>query len=706
MTRAALKGRATGGFSKNMAPQAVKPGAGKAAGLEPPQTEAGTRRALFGLGDFTWRDLALLFAAVVVIAGVSVAAVHSPVRSLAFLQLAEQWLIDFRLTLLTPGKADPHPNIVIAAITEETLATLEYRSPVDRGFLAQVVNQLREKGAYAIGMDFLFDQPTVKEKDDALRAALGAWPVPPVVAWAGFEEGLTKKQVDSIEKFFDGVRIRRGFATLDDDEDGTVRAIYPGRPDDVTKQWEPGFPGALAAQIGVEPPRQPLGLAYLTRAKPSEPAFEVYEAHLLADLPAPLFKGKTVLVGVDLPDADRHRTPLATVPRYYGGSMPGVMVHAQALSQLLDGRTLPRVNGAAEIALALLAAVLAMGLVLVETRAWIKATASAALVVLFIVVAGAPLVFNGPLLPLLAPILAFVGALTAGSVYVARRYRDKKRFIRDAFARYVEPKVVQRLLENPDALVTEGETREMTLLFTDMENFTAMSEAIQPKTLVGVMGQYFDGICEIVIARGGTIDKFIGDAVVAIFNAPGALPDHAARAVDAALAIGKFTDEYRQRVKKDINLSLGITRVGVHTGNAVVGNFGSSTRHNYTAMGDTVNTASRLEGANKRLGTAICVSEATARRCKKMEFLPVGTLGLKGKTGRIDAFMPLGREQSGQPWFRAYMEAYRLLRDGKAEAADAFAKVGASNPASGVAAMHAKRIQSGARDIIVALEEK
>ena len=123
-------------------------------------------------------------------------------------------------------------------------------------------------------------------------------------------------------------------------------------------------------------------------------------------------------------------------------------------------------------------------------------------------------------------------------------------------------------------------------------------------------------------------------------------------------------------------------------------------------MGDAVNTASRLEGANKHLGTAVCVSEATARRCRKIEFLPLGTLRLKGKTGRVDAFTPVGREQSGETWFRAYMDGFRLLREGKEEAAQAFARVGGGNPAAGVAAKHAERIQKGSRDLLVALEEK
>jgi adenylate cyclase len=425
---------------------------------------------------------------------------------------------------------------------------------------------------------------------------------------------------------------------------------------------------------------------------------------MVPDLPAELFKGKTVLIGADLPDADRHRTPLATVLGHGAGSLPGVVIHAQALSQLLDGRVLPKVNRTTEIALTILAALAAIGLMLVDTKVWVKAVSAIGLVAGFVVAVSLPLYYSGPLLPLVAPILAFLGAVTAAALYVAGRYRDKKRFIRDAFARYVEPRVVQQLLEDPSALRTEGEVRELTLLFTDMENFTVMSESIEPTVLVKVMSQYFDGICELLIKHGGTIDKFIGDAVVAIFGAPVGLPDHAARAVDCAVAIRKFTEEYRQRALKEFGVKLGPTRIGVHTGNAIIGNFGSALRHNYTAMGDTVNTASRLEGANKHLGTTICVSEATARHCKRVIFLPLGTLRLKGKQGRIDAYTPMDKESSTLPWFRAYMDAFRLLREGKAEAADAFAKVAPDNPAAAIAAIHAKRVQSGARDLVVALD--
>jgi CHASE2 domain-containing sensor protein len=386
----------------------------------------GRRPTLLGPGDFTWLDLATLAAIAVVIAGFSTAAV----RFLPFLSVADHWLIDFRLTALSNGSPGPHPSIVVVTITEETLATLEYRQPVDRGLLANTINQLRAKGARNIAVDLLFDQPTAKEKDLALRLSLSDWPVAPVVAWAGLEEGLTRLQAQTLERFFEGVHVRRGYVTLESDEDGTVRAIYPGRLDHMTKEFDLGFPGAIAAQIGITPPEQSIGLYYMTRRNLREPMFLQYEAHMVPDLPAELFKGKTVLIGADLPDADRHRTPLATVLGHRAGSLPGVVIHAQALSQLLDGRVLPKVNLSTEIALSSLAALAAIGLMLVDTRGWVKATGAAGMFAGFVVLVSVPLYYGGPLLPLAAPILALLGALTAAALYVAGRYRDKYRLTR------------------------------------------------------------------------------------------------------------------------------------------------------------------------------------------------------------------------------------------------------------------------------------
>jgi adenylate cyclase len=395
-------------------------------------TKPVSAKALPGFDDFSWIDIVKLGLAAVVIGGLSVSAV----RGVTFLAQAEQYLTDLRLYALSPGTPEPHPDIVLVTITEETLATLAYRSPIDREFMANLIDSLQRKGAKALGIDILFDQPTIKEKDDQLRQALDQWPAPPVVAWAAQAEGLSNKQVDYLSSFLDGLRVQRGFVTMMSDDDGTIRTIYPGRADDVTKEWRPGFPGAIAAQLGTAPPREPLGLFYQTRRDSLiKPVFREYDASVVADLPDTLLKGKIVLIGINLPDADRHRTPLAAILGHGAASLPGVLIHAQALSQILDGRQVPRVGGRLDFVMAILAAVVTMALVLVEARGLIKSAAWAGAVIGFIVLTSLPLYYGGPLLPMVAPLLALLGSMTVASAYAARHYRGQLRDMRMNLAR-------------------------------------------------------------------------------------------------------------------------------------------------------------------------------------------------------------------------------------------------------------------------------
>jgi adenylate cyclase len=331
-----------------------------------------------------------------------------------------------------------------------------------------------------------------------------------------------------------------------------------------------------------------------------------------------------------------------------------------------------------------------------------KAATSLAALAIHAGATGLALNAGGPLVPIVAPTLAFLGSLSAGGVYLARRYRDKRRLIREAFQRYLEPRVVQQLLDDPDSLMTEGEEREMTFLFTDMENFSRASEKIPPRLMVRLLAEYFDGICEALVRRGGTIDKYVGDAVVAIFGAPLPQLDHAERAVIAAMEIVEATEAFRVRVKAEHGVELGRTRVGVNTGVCVVGNFGSRYRHNYTAFGDAINTANRLEGANKALGTQICVGPVTAAQSPGFAFLPLGFLRLRGKGEIVEAFTPVAKADAAAPWFRDYVDAFGILRDGgTGAAAEAFARIRGDNPAAAPAAAHTKRLRAGAQDAVV-----
>ncbi|NBS94299.1 MAG: adenylate/guanylate cyclase domain-containing protein, partial [Betaproteobacteria bacterium] len=178
--------------------------------------------------------------------------------------------------------------------------------------------------------------------------------------------------------------------------------------------------------------------------------------------------------------------------------------------------------------------------------------------------------------------------------------RKQRQFVQGAFSRYVSPDVVNQLVENPEALAVKGDRRELSFIFTDVAGFTTLSEGLSAEKLSETLNAYLDGACQIILESKGTIDKFIGDAIMTIFNAPIPQDDHAERAVRCALAIDAYAEDFRKRYNAE-GIPIGVTRIGIHSGPAVIGNFGSQQRMDFTALGDTVNTAARTEGVNKYL---------------------------------------------------------------------------------------------------------
>ncbi len=291
-----------------------------------------------------------------------------------------------------------------------------------------------------------------------------------------------------------------------------------------------------------------------------------------------------------------------------------------------------------------------------------------------------------------------------GLVVVVEDITSEKR-IKSAFSHYLAPAVIEQLLAEPDRLALGGEKRELTFLCTDIAGFTTLSERIEPGVLVRLLNEYFDRICDIVLHHGGTIDKIVGDALHVMFNAPTDQSDHAERAVQCALDLDVACQQFIAQQAGD-GVALGDTRIGVNTGPAVVGNFGGTARFDYTAYGDSVNTASRLEGANKYLGTRICVSEASRAKCAALDFRPVGRLILKGKTEATEVFEPA---QPGElpPSLRSdYERAYELLAAGDARARGAFESLAAHYPRDRLVAFHARRLAAGERGATIVMTGK
>jgi len=272
-----------------------------------------------------------------------------------------------------------------------------------------------------------------------------------------------------------------------------------------------------------------------------------------------------------------------------------------------------------------------------------------------------------------------------------------------SLSRYFSPNLAQRLGSDTAAAELEGQRREIATLFTDIANFTALVETLEPNVLGTLLNEYLTGMTDIVFDQDGTVAKIVGDALHVLFGAPSEQPDHAARAVLCALAMDEYAQGFCARCAKN-GIALGLTRIGVHAGPAIVGNFGGGRFFDYTAYGDTINVAARLEAANKQLGTRICVSATLADKVEGFCGRPIGDLVLRGKSEALRAFEPLTIAQFEAPATKAYLEAFAKLESGDPGAMAAFASLVGSQPDDQLAGFHLKRLLNGAKGIRIAME--
>lgn len=653
------------------------------------------------------------YGTLVAIVVVSFGFVYFQMRDLPFLAMVENWAGDFR-TATQPPPQPIDPDIVIVGLTDQTLEKFPYRSPVDRAFLADLLTQVQQRGAKAVGLDILFDQPSEPAKDDAVRAVINNYPIPLIISYATQEDGLTPNQIKVINSF--NPPDKRSFANLvKDPYDSTVRWIYPGRcvdtetskqvfpPVGVTAKdflaqcakdghFVPGFANNLAKKLGIPLPSDltvEVPLVWRTPPAPGQPSFRVIPAHLLKLMPPAWIKDKIVLIGADVSLGDRHRTPYSAYTKGEQGLMAGVQVHANGLAQLIHGQKLItaqdwQVNLMVLFfaALGLLIAMLDRGL---TTKLIILAVILIALWIGGFVLVREQIV----MIPLVGPSLALATSLAVGNFYVTSSERKQKKFIRGAMSRYVSPAYVEQLVENPELLSLASERREMSFIFTDIAGFTTFAETTEPQVMADTLNTYLDGVCDVIFERGGTIANFIGDAVYVIFSAPVHQDDHARRAVETAFAIDTFSEEYRKKVN-EAGVPLGHTRIGVHTATALVGNFGGE-HQQYTAMGDAVNTAARLEGLNKYVGTRVMLSQATAEKSNR-PYRPLGDIVLKGKTEPLTVAEPVTEEWLASSYGQRYMAAYAMMSAGDAGTMDALKALLEENPKDPPVKFHLKRL--------------
>jgi class 3 adenylate cyclase len=644
------------------------------------------------------RQLFTLSAIVVVAAAAAVDADYL----LPVVRVAENWSRDLRVATLTPPEPQSR-QIVGVTVTEDTLAAFAYRSPLDRRFVSDLLRSLEAKGARLVALDMLLDQPSEPDKDMELQETLRTLSVPVVVASAEISDGLTERQAAFMAEYLDG--IPRGIPMVSTDSiDGTVRGIELRRRHEGQPQF--GFVAAVADALGITiTGGDSLTLRFRGAPDPETPPFATYPAHAVALLPDAWIRDRIVLIGADLNLADRHRTPFSVIADGGADEMPGVLLQAHALSQVIEGRHGP--NGPAwqgalvTVAFALIGALVVMCSLAVVIKAIILLVAMGA-----IWTGGFALFqYSGQLLPVVAPTLAL--GLAAGLSY-AWRWRDEqvhRRFIQNAFSKFVAPAVVEHMLENPDRLRLGGERRDVTFLFTDIADYTRLTENTEPALLVTIMNAYFDGTCAIVYEHGGTIDKFVGDALHIMFNAPLEQPDHPERAVACAVALDAYCRAFASRQQNQA-IDFGVTRIGVNTGIAVVGNFGGAQHFDYTATGDAINSAARLESVNKQVGTRVCIGGTTIDRCHAAKVRPVGELVLKGKSESIVAFEPVPNDDDSYSGIDEYMAAYGLLSAKDPQAERALRELARRYPADALVAFHLQRLAAGESGSLIVMKEK
>jgi len=400
----------------------------------------------------------------------------------------------------------------------------------------------------------------------------------------------------------------------------------------------------------------------LLRYYPDDKDFEV---HSLADVIVSDFQlaqgkepplnpsvvsNKVVVVGVSAPGLyDLKPTPLSA--RYAGPK-----IHATAIQNLIDWDFISPISPTLKLLLLAIPTFLVSLCIALSGSAFLIAL-SIIVVSLLVVILGAASFYFGVFLPLLEPIVS-VGVASA-SMLLYRYFLEgkKKREIRRAFAQYLSPEVVEIISKDPSYLKLGGEEKEISILFSDIANFTSISERTRPDELVSMLNEYFLKMTHIIHNYNGTLDKYIGDAIMAFWGAPIWDDRHALGAVFAALDIARYSKE----------ASGFLTRVGVHTGLAIVGNIGSEIRFNYTAIGDPVNLASRLEGLNKKFGTQAIISGETYKKVEgEIIARRLGKVRVKGRETEVDIYEPICRvgEAFDEVLVSRFVEALTLFEKG------------------------------------------
>lgn len=588
--------------------------------------------------------------------------------SLPFTVSAESTLFDIRAAVSAP-RAPPDSRIVLVVYNDDTLIQTGKRSPVDRTVLANALRRLDAMGAKSIGIDILIDQP--QPEDPALVAAFRSMKTPTFLAYASKEtnaDKITYEQQTFLDRFLASLAPGNVHPT-------SIR-LEPGG-DGIARRWPPrvrGLPPAMPNAVANPPPlfdRYAGSIFYRIPDEDDRELFTAIPIQTLADdtlfaMPdvaqsfAAQIRGRHVLIGGNIVDTDLFLTPLGQIAldRTWGKPAWGLQIFAHMLAQQLDGRAYAPIPDWVIWLAAILIVAAAALTALADLRPWMTALVLAAQLA---AMGYLPFWLHQNMIDTYGlPVFGWVAGWTLAFLAVGSAARavgsEQRRFAQSALGKYLPRDIAAQILRDPEGLSLHGEKRELFIVFTDLEGFTKLSHAIPPETVASLLNRYLEMLSDVVLRHGGTIDKFVGDAVVAFWGAPIARSDDGERAVRAAIAMHAAGEQFRREAGEDVP-RIGRTRVGLHYGDAVVGNFGGEGRIQYTALGDAMNTASRLESANKQLGTSVLVSRDALERSNATGFRFMGTIEVRGRATPVDIFEPCEADADELTTFTQTVEA-------------------------------------------------
>ncbi len=616
----------------------------------------------------------------------------------------ERALYNLRIAATAPPVVQD-PRIVEIVYTDDTLAALGKRSPLDRSILAKALTNIDRFGAKAIGIDILIDQK--QPEDGQLIAAFRRMHTP---TYLGYTTAAANpdQMMDWQQAFMD-----QFFAQLAPGNVHKAAIQFVGDGDNVMRSWPllgPSLPPLLANAMipQLAFPRDYSGsLLYYLPVNKDRPVFEQLPIDLFVDPAMSMMlrnqiAGKYVLIGGKIQDIDLWDTPIT---RFTGHPGIGLDIHAAMLAQLLDRKQLKPLPGWSLLLFALL--VVAMGALssAVDLRLWQVALVA---LVQLLLIGGVPFLLQDigvdtQTVPAAGWIFGWAMAYFAVGSAARGVSSDQRRYAQSALGRYLPRDVARQILRDPEQLRLTGEKREIIALFTDLEGFTKLSHAISPEMVATLLNKYLDQMCAIVLAHGGTIDKFVGDAIVAFWGAPVSRPDDADRAIQAAMAMYDAGEHFRVESLPG-GPSIGRTRIGLDRGAAVVGNFGGEGRIQYTALGDVMNTASRLEGANKYLHTVALVSRNVVTSATSDLMRPMGRITVSGRSTPLEIFEPAPQMTAEDR--RKLGDLYRRFDGGEIEALDELAAFVAARPEDAPLVNMLKRLEEAGPGGSYVLESK